>query len=544
MEQSTKTEKDSISISNNEKSTTIEKDQSLTVVKPSIRHAEKRRTSTCRFADRVAKISVDHYKMTIPAEERPSQTCVATIVIYDSNDRSLRVMSMGVGTKFLSESVMQQQQQNNSTSKGNYGRCVRDMHAEILACRAFRRQLLLEMLHDLKGDHYRQNNDTSNIKDQPNKKSILRRSSTTTENTEKIQYKLRPGITIHLYTSSAPCGNATLKKFCKMSKEQFQDELGPDEWPTTPHQPPPGHSVKLGEFALLLKKDNSSKIEELQPTKKPRNNNTTSTDHQPQDEKNRKGKPWPADVSDEWAPPGTTIVGFWHKGSIHTCSDKICRWNYLGIQGSFLASMLEEPLYLSTVTVGRKLSGAICRRAICCRLDHSRCPQINHSAVGSHVYRTNHPAVMGTAVYLDETGVVETSNESKGQDVRFHSTVSWVWWPGMIAHGNDGSSGGVFERINAATGYLTTDSNNDIGLPAQVSTYELTNLFFQVYCLATANDFSSYQTEQSSHHEWQSLQNLLNLKRKCSPLHEQIKDELFSNHQVFSHWRRRFSPFS
>ena len=104
--------------------------------------------------------------------------------------------------------------------------------------------------------------------------------------------------------------------------------------------------------------------------------------------------------------------------------------------------MLEEPLYLSTVTVGRKLSGVVCRRAICCRLDHSRCPKIDHNnadaVVGSHVYyRTNHPAVMGTAVYLDETGVVATSNESKGQDVRFHSTVSWVWWPAIKTTNND-----------------------------------------------------------------------------------------------------------
>ena len=270
-----------------------EKDQKI--MKPSIRHAEKRRTSTCRFADRVAKVSVDHYKMTVPIDERPPQTCVATIVIHDSNDCTLHVMSMGVGTKFLSESSLQSQQQpeeqNDDDNKGYcYGRCVRDMHAEILACRAFRRQLLLEMLHDLKGpdEHHRQNNNDT-TKDQP-KKSILLRSSTSTTTTtttttnDRIKYKLRPGITIHLYTSSAPCGNATLKKFCKMSKEQFQDSLGPDEWPITPHQPPPGHSMKLGEFALLIKKDNSSNTQEIQPTKKPRNDghHTTSTDQQQQ----------------------------------------------------------------------------------------------------------------------------------------------------------------------------------------------------------------------------------------------------------------------
>jgi hypothetical protein len=63
-------------------------------------------------------------------------------------------------------------------------------------------------------------------------------------------------VTLHMYTSSAPCGNATLKKFCKMSKERFRDDLGSDEWPNAPHEPPSGSSIKLGEFSLLVKKDN------------------------------------------------------------------------------------------------------------------------------------------------------------------------------------------------------------------------------------------------------------------------------------------------
>ena len=82
-------------------------------------------------------------------------------------------------------------------------------------------------------------------------------SSSGEDNTSTTRYYLKPGITLHMYTSSAPCGNATLKKFAKMSKETFRDDLGPDEWPAEAHEPIHGSSIKLGKFSLLVKKDSA-----------------------------------------------------------------------------------------------------------------------------------------------------------------------------------------------------------------------------------------------------------------------------------------------
>ena len=651
--------------------------------KSAIRHAEKRRTSTCRFADRVAQLSVDHYNATIPIEQRPPQTCIATILAHyrkhedelhkdDENDGAtglLWILGMGVGTKFLSESCLREEVENEK--EDGYGSRVRDMHAEVLARRAFRRQVTLEIQDNLRvleeetterslacsetntlpshpfGGDRKNNNDDRHGENM----SILVLSN----NDSTIRYMLRPGVTLHMYTSSAPCGNATLKKFCKMAKERFREDLGPDDWPNAPHEPPSGSSVKLGEFSLLVKKDNNdsngndaiastynnpssdgdkrnnghvptnmvvvpqspsamdqdNNIDIAKTKKRTRNDEKGSSSEQTKTTHEiksslqhkptrRRAKAWPATLSDDWAPPGTTIVGFQQKGSIHTCSDKICRWNYLGLQGSLLAGILEEPLYLSTLTVGRKLSGSVCRRAICCRLD-TRCrqPRLPKSSekntststssnddqnINEKKYRVNHPAVMGTSVKLD-TSVVETSNaDERGQDVRFHSSIVWSWWPGPPESGNNSqphtksttSDNGVLECIESSSGLLAQsleenrhNDNADAGqsrsVAPKVSTKELTSLFLQVYHQAAAaaaartkaTDHScdasrskSMSTNNSDDEMGQkqyklnlsynnSLSGIREIKKLCSPMHETFKDLLLTEHKVLSQWRRR-----
>ena len=177
--------------------------------KKNIRHAEKRRTATCSFADRVAQISVDHYRRLIPESERLPQACLATIVAYSKSDGNLTVVALGVGTKFLSELLLRR-----DAMSSEYGRRVRDCHAEVLARRAFRRQLTLEILQDLKSSPTETSLRPCGI--------LERHCSSSGSKSSSYDYRLRPGVTLHFYTSSAPCGNAVLKKFAKMFFEKFK----------------------------------------------------------------------------------------------------------------------------------------------------------------------------------------------------------------------------------------------------------------------------------------------------------------------------------
>ena len=447
-----------------------------------VRHAEKRRTGTCSFADRIATVSLDCFRQHIPESflEAQKQTCVSTILAHFSSDGHLRVQGLGVGTKFLPERVLEEQDvgedepaeyleglDGHSYRRG-YGVLVRDCHAEVLARRAFRRQLYVDM------------------QTRPDR-SIL-------EKTDGGLFRLKSEVTLHMYSSSAPCGNSTIKKFATMQKEVFDSSLGPNEWPLRQHEIIPPHSLKLGQFALLLKKDRTvTDVVKREPFEG--------------------GKSWPANKSDDWCPPGTTIV--WsNQGSMHTCSDKICRWNYLGLQGSLLSSLIEGPLYMESLTVGRKFSSCICQRAICCRA-------VVKGQAASSRYSLHHPAIMGTGILMDVTGILNMHDESEfGQDVRFNSSLCYAWWPGL---------NGDLEVIDGSNGLACRDRSAN--LISRLSTASLIQLHFAM-------------TDHVDTVRLLTLKSVHSLKKLLSPCYECAKESLLTNHRFFRGWKRRVSTLA
>jgi len=425
-------------------------------------------------------------------------------------------MGLGVGTKFLSHSILRQEEEEEESTgmsqtelesyledtmdqfqtkkKGNsYGRRLRDCHAEILAKRAFRYQLLKDIILHLQQQKQPHTTSPTSSSYRP----ILRPSSSTSTTSYKFpQYELIPGITLHYYTSSTPCGNATLKKFAKMEKQSYDATLDYDTWPTWKrHEMIAGHSLHLGQFSLLLKKNVEEKEEQQQCT--------------------------PVTKSKYYLPPGTALpTTTTTTSSIHSCSDKLCLYNVVGLQGSLLSSLLSSsssttPMYMSTLTVGRKFTECICRRAICCRVRGDEVEEeeegkslkeggqqqqkkrkrkkkggylVDLNKNGERRYHgVNHPTLMGTAVYLDETGVIDMSgSRTIGQDVRFQSDMCWIWWPdrrntrkqqqhklGAAKHhdlspqtnnndDDDDTLSGTSQCINGKTGFIyETSSDNE-----------------------------------------------------------------------------------
>lgn len=340
-----------------------------------------------------------------------------------------------------------------------------------------------------------------------------------------------------------------------MKKEIFRDDLGNDEWPLEAHEPMLGHSIPLGQFALLVKKDPGAPKEHLRPI--PPVSAACSLEG-----RSKKPRLHPARDTTDWCPPGTSTV--WSgQGSIHTCSDKICRWNYLGLQGSLLASLMQKPIYMSTLTVGRKLTECICRRAVCCRAaavksktkKKRKADEVKQSdSTDESNYKINHPAIMGTAVYMDESGVIAS------QDVRFHSTLSWAWWPSIgrdaiAANANtnkqerreieciDGATGlaSEFQCQSASSG--RNNVTNSKQRESRLSTSSLVCLYSQVAALRRANSEKADENSigRCGAVQMATLAALRNYKRQSSPIYEAQKLQLLSKHPLFRQWNRRAS---
>lgn len=112
-----------------------------------------------------------------------------------------------------------------------------------------------------------------------------------------------------------------------------------------------------------------------------------------------------------------------------SCSDKILRWNVLGLQGALLTHFL-QPVYLKSVTLGYLFSQGHLTRAICCRLTR------DGSAFESglrYPFLLNHPKVGRVSVY-----------DSKRQSGKTKETsVNWCLADGYDLEILDGTRGTV-----------------------------------------------------------------------------------------------------
>ena len=133
---------------------------------------------------------------------------------------------------------------------------------------------------------------------------------------------------------------------------------------------------------------------------------------------------------------GTSCAPSWTKaGTIMTCSDKIAKWNALGLQGSLLTGLVSR-IDLTSLTCGRKFNYLHCRRALCCRLE------VKRKKSKQCLSRINHPILMQTSIPMDNSEI-ELNEESEGY-ANFSDSRCLLWIANNVTAGAillDGNTG-------------------------------------------------------------------------------------------------------
>lgn len=339
------------------------------------------------------------------------QTVLAGFILQGPSDCDLRVISIGVGTKSLSLDQLQ----NPLEHSDGAGLQVRDMHAEVLARRGLVRWLYDQVELALQSSSPYLALDQSNAQ----------------------RFCLQPNFSLHLYSSSQPCGNACIKAWAKCKKPD-PITAGPFTCPELPHTRFCLTAKNEGQVAALVKRAARNASEAIEGGEVTSENDEGKADAATSELRRipPSGTAYPTSTGSP-GPPGLLL----------TCSDKICRWNCLGLQGCLLSAWL-APLYLRSITCGRKFSSVHCERALCCRVNRFE------SACGQ--YSAHHPTMLCSSERFDTKSIStsHTDGESEGGiGAIFSEKRCFVWtlssFDASLACG---------EVLDGLTGLLHTDA--------------------------------------------------------------------------------------
>nr|XP_031842238.1 tRNA-specific adenosine deaminase 1 [Nomia melanderi] len=254
------------------------------------------------FAEQVAMLCIEKYTK-LGKNGKPSEkewTVLSGIVLKRQND-SLSLVALATGTKCLGEMDL------INTELYEEGFRLNDSHAEVLARRAFLRYLYEQidlLLNGAKSDVF------------------------TLDENKKIT--LNDGISFHFFTSQTPCGDCSI--FLK--EEFYENDIPPNK--IRKHDFSDAGDIVIDSTNNEQKKQNVRDIY--------RTGAKCVKTEQYQD-------PHLAGINYHVVGPLRTKPGRGNPTLSLSCSDKIAKWNILGLQGALL-SILIPPIRIETIIVG------------------------------------------------------------------------------------------------------------------------------------------------------------------------------------------------
>ncbi|CAD7963042.1 unnamed protein product [Amoebophrya sp. A25] len=376
--------------------------QTKTNKKANVRHAEKtRKFSTCAFADRVCDCVVDAWRRdsSLLAERakakqanteagehhtgQQNQTVLAGFVAFDRTRNEMQCLSWATGTKFLT--YAHEELREEVCLQRSF---VVDMHAEVLAKKA----LVLSLQKQCDAATANANTSSYNSSQRLLQKLISssERASISTSSTSSLvspyvsnpeapsrqrntpdvvdeeasHLPIEQEVSLHMYVSSAPCGDACVRKWAKGGLGPVFPEMPDSKWPVLGkdiHRPPFHYFAKKEGQGRFLQKGSVVVV----PGSREQNKGSAASSSADGHGRDTRNKP-SSSTRGEDLHVGLAVQP-WQPRAQRTplsCSDKILKWQACGFQGSYLSTNSLSPLRLSTLTVGRKFTDAHMSRAV------------------------------------------------------------------------------------------------------------------------------------------------------------------------------------
>ena len=255
------------------------------------------------FADQVAKLCTEKYrKLNRTGKPSEKEWTVLSGILLRKHDGLLSLAALATGTKCLGEIDLL------NTELYEEGCRLSDSHAEVLSRRAFLRYLYEQidlLLSGAKSDVF--------VMD------------------ENAKIKLNDRISFHFFTSQTPCGDCSI-----FPKEEFYGDNAPaikrrkDDYNDEGEVIMESSDDKKGGIIKDIYRTGAKCVE--------------TENHR---------DPYLPGVNYHIVGPLRTKPGRGNPTLSLSCSDKMAKWNILGLQGSLL-SILIPPIKMETITVGGK----------------------------------------------------------------------------------------------------------------------------------------------------------------------------------------------